>query len=330
MKLIHFFILITSSLTFTNCGKKTSFFEYAHTESFTQGSTTRGKPLEILWVVDDSGSMGGEQAALAQNFVRFIEDFLQNDIRFKMAIVTTDLGRGYTNRAGSELTSERAKTGHTRFIQNFKNRIKVGIKGSGREKGLEVSKKFLERNLQWSDPKSYLIIIYVSDENDHSCPPNYPGKCPGGDSFQESSQVTNEVIDYYHNQLLQSSKKAKNLIKVFAIVNKPASMRQDGDGHIGTRYLRFASRTGGRSYNIRASFAGILGDLGKTISGLSSLFTLVHPTTRELIETVSINSVAAKDECWELYKDQAIRFKKDVPGCMPPEGSKIDVRYKAR
>ena len=58
-------------------------------ETFYQVKSQMEK-VDILWVVDNSGSMEEEQDSLARNFDLFIEELLKKDIDFKMAVTTTD------------------------------------------------------------------------------------------------------------------------------------------------------------------------------------------------------------------------------------------------
>ena len=75
------------------------------------------KDVDILFVMDNSGSMGEEQAALAANFERFIEKLEADDVRanYRIGITTTDNGNvacgGTTPEAGHlVLSSCRGRT----------------------------------------------------------------------------------------------------------------------------------------------------------------------------------------------------------------------------
>ena len=59
-------------------------------DSFTGKESREASKVDILWVVDDSGSMRDEQEDLARNFDVFIKDFLEQKIDFQMGITTTD------------------------------------------------------------------------------------------------------------------------------------------------------------------------------------------------------------------------------------------------
>src|SRR5690606_21598915 len=62
--------------------------EYCKGEVFSQA--LQMKKLDILWVIDDSGSMQDKQNALGFNFDAFIKDFMGTKVDFRMAITTTD------------------------------------------------------------------------------------------------------------------------------------------------------------------------------------------------------------------------------------------------
>ena len=61
--------------------------------------------VDVLFVVDNSGSMGEEQAKLAANFSRFVERLEELDANYRIAVTTTDNGNvacsGSTPEAGS-------------------------------------------------------------------------------------------------------------------------------------------------------------------------------------------------------------------------------------
>ncbi len=95
-------------------------------DDFTQDAAA----VDILFVIDDSGSMGDEQAALASNFAAFISAATSGAGDWHLGVTTTDLygqqGRLYGNpRVLTPATPDVAQT----FAQN----VSVGIRGSGWE-----------------------------------------------------------------------------------------------------------------------------------------------------------------------------------------------------
>ena len=66
----------------------------------------QGGPVDLLWVLDNSGSMCEEQASLRKNFKRFVDTLRQKPIDFNMAVTTTGAGNFY------EVISSAGEIGH--------------------------------------------------------------------------------------------------------------------------------------------------------------------------------------------------------------------------
>ncbi|MBO9667186.1 MAG: hypothetical protein J7501_10280, partial [Bdellovibrio sp.] len=89
------------------CGKGGgSYSTLADSSSYKQEATYETKKIDILWIVDNSGSMESSQANLASNFQSFIARFNQSNHDFHMAVATTD---GWMKQFSS--TNERARFG---------------------------------------------------------------------------------------------------------------------------------------------------------------------------------------------------------------------------
>ena len=120
-------------------------------DDFTKKDDEEALPLDIAWVVDNSGSMSNEQQALADNFSVFINNFVTKDIDFKMAITTTDS----SIVAGSmdDLSSDDYASAPSQFISDFQSMINVGTRGSGYEKGLKGMDDLLDSHAGFLDQK---------------------------------------------------------------------------------------------------------------------------------------------------------------------------------
>jgi hypothetical protein len=55
---------------------------------------SEGQPVDILWVIDNSGSMCQEQKVLRDNFEKFVERLRETNINFHIAVTTTHLAKG--------------------------------------------------------------------------------------------------------------------------------------------------------------------------------------------------------------------------------------------
>lgn len=82
------------------CGPKApSFAILAAGQSTYQGSTANNK-VDILWVIDNSGSMYTKQEKLGVGFSNFISVFTTKNFDFHMAVATSDIRATPTGQAG--------------------------------------------------------------------------------------------------------------------------------------------------------------------------------------------------------------------------------------
>ena len=328
----------SSILTFLNlllltitggCGKsatkfsaqvQTRDFIQAGVESFIQSSGSENPSLAIVWMVDNSGSMREEQQSLAYNFNNFIDGFLDQNIDFKMAVITTD---GHTNRDSSgTLTLTEAKRDKAAFKAHFGSVVKVGIDGDLVERGLFHTQRFLETNSRWIGEDQYKIIIFVTDEDDISCRNSDQSdpSCPVYVHPPVENDVDfNAAINYYLPKIQRGWPDNKFLI--FAITSGAGeSTRRQGRGN---RYIELARRSGGESYEITKPFTTILKDIQYRVAKLLK-FTLQHKPAEDTI-VVKVDGVSRPDTEWDyISSNREIKFK---AGFAPPANSKITVTY---
>lgn len=271
-------------------------------ETFQQAAETT-KKLDIVWVIDNSNSMADEQSALGSNFDLFIQDFITRQVDFQMAITTTDTtgDNGGQAVAGSQakLTSAMAQANQTQFLSDFNSLVRVGINGSGNEKGLEASKMFLDRfQSSWLRPDAYLVVVYVSDEEDQS-------------------PLAKE--DYLAR--LRGAKDNDGYVKAYSIVGItgcPANTNGYTCGY--QRYQFQADETGGSTSDIHGNFAQILESMSGSVINLLDSFPLAHSP---LVGTTTVKVNGTLTTEWTLDNRQ-LKF---TAGNIPPVGAQIDVRY---
>jgi len=132
--------------------------------------------VDILLVVDDSGSMQDEQTKLSAGFEEFVEYFEFADVDYHIGVITTDMDAGQDSgklqgdpRWIEPSTPDRATA--------FANNVQVGIQGSGNERGLDAARVALGQemlngyNAGFIREEAYLSLIFVSDEEDSSWEP---------------------------------------------------------------------------------------------------------------------------------------------------------------
>lgn len=162
------------------------------------------RKVDILWVIDSSGSMAPKQARLAASFNGFINQLVSANppIDFHIAVVTTDTDDPNTRgtlrpwnlnpRSGDFIgcvpqmpsgtlcnTSATVLGSTTSAVSAFNQMALVGINGSAQERGLLAAYLALTNPLNQSTtttdkfirPEAALYVIVVSDEDDSSCNP---------------------------------------------------------------------------------------------------------------------------------------------------------------
>lgn len=152
--------------------------------------------IDVLWVVDNSGSMAPRQDNIARNFQAFMETFTKNAIDYRLAVTTTDIFRDRGQLVGTPkiISPQTANP-----VTAFGNNVKVGILGSPYEAGLEAARLAIElqktanedqiarckaacaaanatcrascetgANYPFLRDDAYLYLIFVTDEEDRS------------------------------------------------------------------------------------------------------------------------------------------------------------------
>lgn len=162
------------------------------------------RKVDILWVVDSSGSMAPKQARLAASFNGFINQLVTANppIDFHIAVVSTDTDDPATRgalrpwtlapRSGDHIacvpqmaggtlcnTSSTVAGATSSAVQAFNQMSLVGTSGSAQERGLLAVYLALTNAANLSTPATEkfvrsdaaLYVIVVSDEDDSSCNP---------------------------------------------------------------------------------------------------------------------------------------------------------------
>lgn len=249
--------------------------------------------------------MADKQANLGRYFDNFIRDFITKNVDFKMAITTSDTSSSSRKGkmvTGSDtlLTSAQARADEADFFDNFARLVKVGIQGSGYEKGLEATEGFMQNHANsWLRPEAYLAVVILSDEEDQS--PKTPA----------------QYTDY-----LKTFKNEAGLVKVYSIVDKNLRNMQNNISQGFQRYADASTNTAGVVGDIYEDFSTVLGDMGNSIINLLDSFALANTPIDGSLK-VYVNGV----ETTLFSFDSASRSIKFDHGYTPPVGATIRVDY---
>ncbi|PWU21666.1 MAG: hypothetical protein C5B49_02280 [Bdellovibrio sp.] len=138
--------------------------------------------VDILFVIDDSGSMAAHQRNLARNLDLFLRGFQQHtEINFHIGVISTteaevDNRRVFAGPGAGRLSGEirfvdRATAGGLAIL---KQNMMMGIEGSGTERMFSPVKLALTEPLLsgWNRgfyrPSAYLALVFLTDAEDSS------------------------------------------------------------------------------------------------------------------------------------------------------------------
>lgn len=125
--------------------------------------------VDVLFVVDNSGSMADDQQLLADNFAAFFADALTGNAQdFHVGVTTTDILSARAAR-GALVGSPSIITNTTSNLENaFQQNVLVGVDGDGLELGLEAMRLAFEHpaNAGFLRANAALSVIFISDEED--------------------------------------------------------------------------------------------------------------------------------------------------------------------
>ena len=251
-----------------------------------------GNGVDILWVVDPSGSMMNNWAQVVLGVEQMMLA-LPTNINWRLEIIPTDQQRAVTLQSFPILPGD--------SLQTAQDHLQNNVQGHW-EKGMDAVKAYMTQNtdaLQWMRHDVALLIIFVSDEND------------------SSSLNSTQFIQWVQYQ--------RDEVYITSIVNVDTTTslcpNSYGMWDIGTDYMDVANH-----------FSGIIIDICETdwTAGVTQAAQQVHlideiqldhtPVDIDHIE-VLVDNVIWTDWSWDEPNNKIIF------SVMPPEGSIITVSY---
>lgn len=291
-------MMATVLAALTACSKGAgSFSILADGDDYKQEAVFVPKKIDVLWVVDNSGSMASSQTALASNFQSFINKFQSQGYDFHMAVTTSDAWEKQFNN-NSQKSKIRDGNGTTHsgvFVmdQNTPNlanvfgiNAKVGTNGNGDERVFESFKQTLLDvtgvNATFRRPEAYLAIIIVSDEEDFSA----------ASSQYTQSYASAYPVQSYVDFLTDYTDGGANFSVNTISVDTDACKNSLGgtDQKVSTRLPALAAATGGVTASLCGNFGTSLELISNNIVQLSAVFKLSREPVVETIN-ISINGV---------------------------------------
>ncbi len=285
------YIVLIIIFLLLGCSKIPSISVLPLVDSFEQQENRIAAKMDILWVIDNSGSMEDEQEALRENFNSFITNFIKKGYDYRIAVITTDAyltGEGFVDgvshsgynlidSSNTHIDFTEYEPGHPAYTIGHKdykqNNIKnifainsnVGTEGSGYESGLRSVKAVLGNltNQEFNFPRSdaHLAVIVVSDEEDQIA-----GEIINGAPIEViNNSPVSEYDDFLKGLVDPEYGYSFHTIARLKVSNSCPSSATSPSKGVGTRYIKLSELSGGIQASICEDFAESLSDIAQTI-----------------------------------------------------------------
>ena len=269
--------------------------DYSHfvTDEFEQDGDVG---VDILFVVDNSGSMGSNQAQLSNNFDTFINVFSASGVDYHIAFITTD----QYDFVGDIITPLTADP----VVEAMSQIATIGYHGSPHEKGMDMSWNATMTTGDAAPGSEFLrdemrfVVIYISDEDD----------------FSTVSPSTMETR-------LLSLKSSSDLVVAHAVAGDvPGGCSGNGHATAGTDYYDLVTAMGGTFLSICAEDWGTpMEELARDSMAVIQ-FILSETPIEDTIE-VTVDGTIDTGWSYDIVSNSV------TLSAAPSDGSKIDISY---
>lgn len=219
--------------------QKPVLYEGTHSLKQLQGE----RRVDILWVIDNSGSMGSHQANLSKNADIFINEFTaKGGLEWKMGVVSTDVSQppfgGFPMNKPLDFRTPNA-------VPEFQDAIrKLGTGGDAIEQSFGPIRKHLGAYPDFLRKEATLAVIFLTDAPDQS-------RIPAPEIFQFMGA-------------LKGDPKKIVIYGAFAATDF-GCQTAEGLKYAGSPYETLITQTKGKVYKLCGDFGTDLADLGRDL-----------------------------------------------------------------
>jgi hypothetical protein len=297
-------LVVCAGLVGAGCSPKGSTFSLLPDQNnFQQNAASTNGKIDILWVIDNSGSMATSQANLAANFQRFISTFDTKGFDYRLAVTTTDaylelFGAGAAQSVFRDGTDNTSHTGvfvvtpqTPNLSQTFLTNVQQGTFGSGDERAFQSFKQALSNpaNLPFPRPDAFLSVIMLSDEDDfsHATPISFDNQYSNPALYTVDSYVAFLDSLTGATSVTRSMKYNVNSISILDEACRTTLSNAFPGRKIGTRYIDLSQKTNGVQESLCGDFGTAMSDISSKIIELVTQFFLTRvPNANSLSVTV--------------------------------------------
>lgn len=250
--------------------------------------------VDILLVVDNSGSMEPYQKELGDNFESFLTYFLEADVDYQIGAVTTDVTTSEAGMLVADIITPSTEDANSKFTEM----VNVGTSGSGNEMGLEgaylalTEPNISSANAGFLREDASLSILFVSDEEDSSPRP------------------VNDYINDFFEIKGQRDRDVFNASALTVVDLQACDALEAAYSTINTRYVDVAEQTDGVVGDIcEEDFSNIVTELSLNASRLLDTFYLsASPDAASLEISVNEEVIPCDNGSWtyDLIEEDSV------------------------
>lgn len=336
----------------TGCNKSASFSLLSDTATFTQNSASINGKIDILFVIDNSGSMAPSQQAMADNINRFFEKFDAKGFDYQIAVTTTDAWRTqfggaaslaqYRDGLGSTHTGFPIVTPNTPNRQSvFITNMKQGTSGNGDERAFQSLQSALDnqanKDLGFPRADAFFSVIVLSDGDDLSATTGtYIDVDDGSYSYYNDPRMVplQTFVDYLDTKfgVVDGVRSGKYNVNTIGVMDAACQQQvwSGGEHKIGHRYMEMADMTSGIKGSICGDFGTTLSDISHKIIQLRTRFYLerdLDPATlRVFVDGAEVPRITDPNGDGFMYNadDNSVSF---FGAYVPGPGARISVSF---
>ena len=299
---ISFLFLITA------CTPDSQFVLQGEETTFLQSVSQTNVKVDVLWVVDNSGSMETSQDNVAANFQSFIDKFQSTNFDYQIAVTNTGAWRAeFDNdpslsrfRDGDGVTSTGItviKPDTPDLEQTFITNIKQGITGNADERGWQSLRAALSNQDNLAEPfprpDAILAVIILTDEDDFSHDgtanvQNLPDPYNNPDLHDPMI-----YYDFLHDLTNSTATKRNFMVNTIGILDEQCKAEVETDWgarKLAERYMSVTEASGGYKGSICDDFSDVLTGITDAIIQYTTRFPLDREPAVDTI-VVRVNDV---------------------------------------
>lgn len=307
------------SLLLVACDKRMNFDRVPEQEVYGQEIVVNNK-VDLLFLIDNSSSMQQHQQRLSDQIDSLMLSLEALKMDYHLGVITTSMGGSQKN--GGELIGDpKVLTSFTPGVLDLiKSRFVVGQGGSNNERGLESLMEALSEDAlkqkypEFLRPEAQLVILVLSDEDDHSTLYSPADVARYLDSIKPPTPVFDKAW-------------VLHFIGVTSLTGNCRTYNQYADP--GLRYMDLASYSGGImesicSADLKSALKGIE---TKIIQILTDFYLVKRPVLGTLKVFVNQVLVPENSENGWSYNEE-LNFIRFHGSFVPPSDAEIIIDFK--